>query len=80
MFEKSVAGAQSRLGGVLARFRSGCPGKPDIEGKEAHMKEFMTRVTADRLSGEDPGAPRALAAAAVAGTLTAVLTYRLLRR
>jgi hypothetical protein len=44
------------------------------------MKEFMTRVTADRLSGENPAAPRALAAAAVAGTLTAVLTYRLLRR
>ena len=43
------------------------------------MKDFMTRVTADRLSGDDPGAPRALAAAVVAGTLTAVVTYGLLR-
>jgi hypothetical protein len=44
------------------------------------MKDFMTRVTADRLSGDNPGAPRALAAAAVAGTVTALVTYRLLRR
>jgi hypothetical protein len=44
------------------------------------MRDFMTRVTADRLSGDNPGAPRALAAAAVAGTVTALITYRLLRR
>jgi hypothetical protein len=44
------------------------------------MKEFMARVTADRLAGDDPGAPRALAAATVAGTMTAFITYRLLRR
>jgi hypothetical protein len=44
------------------------------------MKEFMTRITADRLSGEQPGAPRAIGAAIVAGTVTAVVTYKLLRR
>jgi hypothetical protein len=44
------------------------------------MKEFMARITADRLSGEPPGVPRAIAAAAVAGTVTAVVTYKLLRR
>ena len=44
------------------------------------MNDFMKRVTADRLGGDRPGAPRALGAAAVVGTATAVLTYRLLRR
>jgi hypothetical protein len=44
------------------------------------MKEFMTRITADRLSGEQPGVPRAIAAATVAGTVTAVVTYKVLRR
>jgi hypothetical protein len=44
------------------------------------MKQFIARVTADRLAGDEPGAPRALAAAAITGTATAVLTYRLLRR
>jgi hypothetical protein len=44
------------------------------------MKEFMARITADRISGEQPGAPRAIAAAAVAGPVTAVVTYKLLRR
>ena len=43
------------------------------------MKEFITRVTADRLAGEGPGVPRAIAAAAVAGSVTAVVTYKLLR-
>jgi hypothetical protein len=43
------------------------------------MKQFMTRITAERLAGSQPGAPRAIAAATVAGTLTAVVTYRLLR-
>ncbi len=43
------------------------------------MKEFITRVTAERLGGDRPGAPRAIGAAAVAGTVTAVITYRLLR-
>jgi hypothetical protein len=51
-----------------------------FEVKEDRMKEFITRVTADRLAGEQPGMPRAIAAAAVAGTVTAVVTYRLLRR
>ena len=43
------------------------------------MKDFITRVTADRLGGERPGAPRAIGAAVVAGTVTAIVTYRLLR-
>jgi hypothetical protein len=43
------------------------------------MKQFMARVTADRLAGAEPGVPRALAAATVAGTVTAVVTYKLLR-
>jgi hypothetical protein len=44
------------------------------------VNEFIKRVTADRLAGERPAAPRALGAAAVAGVLTAVVTYRLLRQ
>ena len=44
------------------------------------MKDFVTRITAERLGGNRPGAPRALGAAALAGTVTAVATYRLLRR
>jgi hypothetical protein len=43
------------------------------------MKDFITRVTADRLGGDRPGAPRAIGAAIVAGTVTAIVTYRLLR-
>jgi hypothetical protein len=43
------------------------------------VKQFITRVTADRLAGDQPGAPRAIAAAAVAGGVAAVVTYRLLR-
>jgi hypothetical protein len=43
------------------------------------MSDFIKRVTADRLTGERPGVPRALAAAAVVGTVTATVTYRLLR-
>ena len=43
------------------------------------MKQFITRVTADRLVGDQPGVPRAIAAAAVTGSLAAVVTYRLLR-
>ena len=43
------------------------------------MKQFITRVTADRLAGAQPGVPRAIAAAAVTGSVTAVVTYRLLR-
>jgi hypothetical protein len=54
--------------------------RSQFEVKEDRMKEFITRVTADRLAGEQPGMPRAIAAAAVAGTVTAVVTYRLLRR
>ena len=44
------------------------------------MKDFITRITAERLGGNRLGAPRALGAAALAGTVTAVVTYRLLRR
>jgi len=44
------------------------------------MNDFIKRVTADRLSGDRPGAPRALGAALVVGTAGAVITYRLLRR
>jgi hypothetical protein len=44
------------------------------------MSDFIKRVTADRLSGDRPGAPRALGAAAVVGTVGAVITYKLLRR
>jgi hypothetical protein len=43
------------------------------------MKDFITRVTADRLGGDRPDAPRAIGAALVAGTVTAIVTYRLLR-
>jgi len=44
------------------------------------MNDFIKRVAADRLGGERPGGPRALGAAAVVGTATAVLTYKLLRK
>jgi hypothetical protein len=38
------------------------------------MNDLLKRVTADRLSGERPAAPRALGAAAVVGTVGAVVT------
>jgi hypothetical protein len=44
------------------------------------MSDFVKRITADRLSGERPAAPRALGAAAVIGSLGAVITYKLLRK
>lgn len=44
------------------------------------MRNYIARVTADRLGGERPAAPRALGAAAVVGTAGAVLTYKLLRK
>jgi hypothetical protein len=44
------------------------------------MNDLIKRVTADRLSGERPAAPRALGAAAVVGTVGAVVTYKLLRK
>lgn len=44
------------------------------------MSDLLKRVTAERLSGEKPAAPRAIGAAAVVGTVGAVLAYRLLRR
>jgi hypothetical protein len=44
------------------------------------MANFLKRVAVDRMSGEQPSAPRAFGAAAVAGAAAAVLTYRLLRR
>jgi hypothetical protein len=43
------------------------------------MRDFIKRVTVDRISGERPAPPRALGAAAVVGTASAVITYRLLR-
>lgn len=39
----------------------------------------LGKAAAQKLSGEGPGRMRALAAAAVAGAATAVLTYRVLR-
>jgi hypothetical protein len=44
------------------------------------MRDFIKNATADRLSGDRPGAPRALGAAAVVGTVGAVITYKLLRK
>jgi hypothetical protein len=44
------------------------------------MNDLIKRVTADRLSGERPAAPRALGAAAIVGTVGAVVTYKLLRK
>jgi hypothetical protein len=44
------------------------------------MNDFIARVTADRIGGDRPGAPRALGAAAVVGTVGAVLAYKLLRK
>jgi hypothetical protein len=44
------------------------------------MNDFIKRVTADRLSGTRPAPPRAIGAAAVVGTVGAVVTYKLLRK
>jgi hypothetical protein len=44
------------------------------------MRDFIKRVTADRIGGDRPGGPRALGAAAVVGTAGAVITYKLLRK
>ena len=44
------------------------------------MRSFIAKVTADRLGGDRPGAPRAVGAAAVVGIAGSVLTYKLLRR
>ncbi len=44
------------------------------------MSDFIKRVTADRLSGDRPAPPRAIGAAAVVGTVGAVITYKLLRK
>jgi hypothetical protein len=41
---------------------------------------FLKKVATDRISGERPAPPRALAAAIVAGSALAAITYRLLRR
>ena len=40
--------------------------------KEGWLKDFITRVAAERLGGDRPGALRAVGAAALAGTVTAV--------
>jgi hypothetical protein len=44
------------------------------------MNDFIKRVTADRLSGDRPAPPRAIGAAAVVGTVGAVVTDKLLRK
>jgi hypothetical protein len=44
------------------------------------MKDFIKSVTADRLSGDRPAPPRAIGAAAIVGTVSAVITYKLLRK
>jgi hypothetical protein len=44
------------------------------------MREFIKKVTADRIGGNKPGAPRAIGAAAMVGTAGAVITYKLLRK
>jgi hypothetical protein len=44
------------------------------------MSDFIKRVASERISGERPGAPRALGAAVAVGTAAAVVTYRLLRQ
>ncbi|HYI79616.1 MAG TPA: hypothetical protein VEW67_02000 [Thermoleophilaceae bacterium] len=44
------------------------------------MRGFLQKVAADRMTGERPAPPRALAAAVVAGSAVAAVTYRLLRR
>jgi hypothetical protein len=44
------------------------------------MRNLIARVTAERMSGDRPAPPRALGAAAIVGTVGAVLTYKLLRR
>jgi hypothetical protein len=43
------------------------------------MSSFLQRVAGDRLSGGRPSSVRALAAATIAGTAAAVVTYRALR-
>jgi hypothetical protein len=44
------------------------------------MREFIGKIAGERLGGERPGGPRAVAAAVITGSATAVLTYRLLRK
>jgi hypothetical protein len=44
------------------------------------MSDLLKRVTAERLTGERPAAPRALGAAAVVGTVGAMIAYKLLRK
>jgi hypothetical protein len=43
------------------------------------MRSFLHKVAGDRLSGSRPSPVRAMAAAAIAGTAAATLTYRALR-
>jgi hypothetical protein len=45
----------------------------------AKVSGFLKRVAADRMTGQRPAPPRALAAAAVVGSAVAAITYRLLR-
>lgn len=44
------------------------------------MSGFLKRVATDRIAGERPAPPRALAASVVVGSAVAAITYRLLRR
>jgi len=46
--------------------------------KEAAVKT-AGKAASERLTGDGPGAMRALVVSAIAGAATAVLTYRLLR-
>jgi len=41
---------------------------------------LLGRTVGDRLGGERPSAPKAMAAAFVAGAMVATITYRLLRQ
>ena len=43
------------------------------------MKRLLMRVAADKARGERPSAPRAVAAAFVAGAAVAGVTYKVLR-
>jgi hypothetical protein len=49
-------------------------------GAKEKARGVMGGAVADRLSGQRPGVVRAAAGAAVAGGLTSVFVYRLLRK
>jgi hypothetical protein len=43
------------------------------------VSAFLQGVARDRIQGDKPSVPRAVAAAVVAGVVVAVITYKLLR-